>query len=85
MEEQAFVLCENLVKIYKVAELEVVALQGLDLVVVAGEMMALVGPSWSREEYTAECHRRVGYTQCWYRDDRGLGSAEDERAGSHTL
>ena len=45
MEEQAFVLCENLVKIYKVAELEVVALQGLDLVVEAGEMMALVGPS----------------------------------------
>jgi peptide/nickel transport system ATP-binding protein len=45
MEEQAFVLCENLVKIYKVAELEVVALQGLDLVVEAGEMMALIGPS----------------------------------------
>ncbi len=45
MEDQTFVLCENLVKIYKVAELEVVALQGLDLVVEAGEMMALVGPS----------------------------------------
>ena len=45
MEGQPFVLCENLVKIYKVAELEVVALQGLDLVVEAGEMMALVGPS----------------------------------------
>ncbi len=45
MEEQPFVLCENLVKIYKVAELEVVALQGLDLIVQAGEMMALVGPS----------------------------------------
>jgi peptide/nickel transport system ATP-binding protein len=45
MEDQTFVLCENLVKIYKVAELEVVALQGLDLVVETGEMMALVGPS----------------------------------------
>ncbi len=45
MEDQTFVLCENLVKIYKVAELEVVALQGLDLVVESGEMMALVGPS----------------------------------------
>jgi ABC-type lipoprotein export system ATPase subunit len=42
-----FIVCENLVKIYKVADLEVVALQGLDLQVQAGEMMALVGPSGS--------------------------------------
>ena len=34
-------------KIYKVADLEVVALQGLDLMVRQGEMMALVGPSGS--------------------------------------
>lgn len=37
--------CHNLVKIYKSAELEVVALQGLDLHVPRGEMLALVGPS----------------------------------------
>ncbi len=43
----AFIECENLVKIYKVADLEVVALQGLDLAIQAGEMMALVGPSGS--------------------------------------
>ncbi len=43
----AFIECDNLVKIYKVADLEVVALQGLDLVVEAGDMMALVGPSGS--------------------------------------
>ncbi|GAB4420957.1 MAG: ABC transporter ATP-binding protein [Anaerolineae bacterium] len=42
-----FIECENLVKIYKVADLEVVALQGLDLVVSSGEMIALVGPSGS--------------------------------------
>lgn len=42
-----FIECDNLVKIYKIADLEVVALQGLDLVVRAGEMMALVGPSGS--------------------------------------
>ncbi len=42
-----FIECDNLVKIYKVADLEVVALQGLDLLVRAGEMMALVGPSGS--------------------------------------
>jgi ABC-type lipoprotein export system ATPase subunit len=35
----------NLVKIYKSADLEVVALQGLDLHVPRGEMLALVGPS----------------------------------------
>ncbi len=41
------ILCENLVKIYKVADLEVVALQGLDLVVEAGELIAIVGASGS--------------------------------------
>jgi ABC-type lipoprotein export system ATPase subunit len=35
----------GLVKIYKSADLEVVALQGLDLLVPRGEMLALVGPS----------------------------------------
>lgn len=43
----AFIECDNLVKIYKIADLEVVALQGLDLTVEAGEMMAIVGPSGS--------------------------------------
>jgi len=41
------VVCDNLVKIYKVAELEVVALQGLDLLVERGELMAIVGSSGS--------------------------------------
>ena len=40
MEKSPFVTCDNLVKIYKVADLEVVALQGLDLEVQAGEIMA---------------------------------------------
>jgi ABC-type lipoprotein export system ATPase subunit len=41
------ILCDNLVKIYKVADLEVVALQGLDLRVELGEMLGIVGPSGS--------------------------------------
>ncbi len=41
------VVCENLVKIYKVAGLEVVALQGLDLSVDPGEMLGIVGASGS--------------------------------------
>ena len=41
------IVCENLVKIYKVADLEVVALQGLDLIVERGEMLGIVGASGS--------------------------------------
>ncbi len=41
------VICDNLVKIYKVADLEVVALQGLDLEVMPGEVLAIVGASGS--------------------------------------
>jgi ABC-type lipoprotein export system ATPase subunit len=41
------IVCEGLVRIYKVADLEVVALQGLDLVVGTGEMIAIVGASGS--------------------------------------
>lgn len=43
----ALIVCDNLVKIYKVADLEVVALQGLDLVVDEGEFIAIVGASGS--------------------------------------
>ena len=45
--EDAVIACDNLVRIYKVADLEVVALQGLDLLVEAGEFLALVGASGS--------------------------------------
>ncbi|HTK22955.1 MAG TPA: ABC transporter ATP-binding protein [Gaiella sp.] len=44
---QHAILCDNLVKIYKTADLEVVALQGLDLVVEPGELIAVVGASGS--------------------------------------
>lgn len=41
------ILCENLVKIYKTSEIEVVALQGLDMTVEDGELMAIIGNSGS--------------------------------------
>ena len=47
MSEADFIRCEGLVKIYKVANLEVVALQGLDLSVARGEMLGIVGASGS--------------------------------------
>ncbi len=43
----ALIVCDNLVKIYKTADLEAVALQGLDLVVGRGEFIAIVGASGS--------------------------------------
>ncbi|MEK0313431.1 ABC transporter ATP-binding protein [Cohnella sp. 56] len=39
--------CDGLVKIYKASELEVFALQGLDLTVEDGELMAIIGNSGS--------------------------------------
>ncbi|MBN1666005.1 MAG: ABC transporter ATP-binding protein [Anaerolineales bacterium] len=41
------IVCDNLVKIYKIADLEVVALQGLDLLVREGELLGIVGASGS--------------------------------------
>lgn len=44
---EAFISCENLVKIYSLSGVEVVALQGLDLTVQPGEMVGIVGASGS--------------------------------------
>lgn len=46
-QERYYVLCEDLFKIYKIADLEVVALRGLDLRIARGELMAIVGASGS--------------------------------------
>ena len=39
--------CENLIKIYKNKDIEVMALQGLDFNVEKGELMAIIGNSGS--------------------------------------
>lgn len=46
-ENDAIIQCENLIKIYKTTDIEVVALQGLDLEVHQGELMAIIGNSGS--------------------------------------
>jgi len=46
-EDSYHIICENLFKIYKMADLEVVALRGLDIKVKTGELIAIVGASGS--------------------------------------
>jgi putative ABC transport system ATP-binding protein len=45
--EDAHIVCDNLVRIYQTQGVEVIALQGLDLLVGEGEMVAIVGASGS--------------------------------------
>lgn len=46
-EDSNYIICEDVFKIYKIADLEVVALRGLDLNVRKKEVMAIVGASGS--------------------------------------
>ena len=45
--EKAAVYCDNVVKIYKTEDVEVIALQGLDLRIDPGEIVAIIGNSGS--------------------------------------
>lgn len=45
--DDVLICCDSLVKIYKTKEVEVLALQGLDLTVRRGELMAIIGKSGS--------------------------------------
>lgn len=46
-ETEPIIRCENLVKIYKTKDIEVLALQGMDISIEQGELMAIVGNSGS--------------------------------------
>ena len=45
--DDVMIECDSLVKIYKTKDIEVLALQGLDLTVKRGELMAIIGNSGS--------------------------------------
>lgn len=47
MENEPIIICDNLVKIYKTEDIEVIALQGLDITIDRGELMAIIGNSGS--------------------------------------
>ena len=47
MYDKHVIIAENLVKIYKTKDIEVMALQGLDLLIERGEIMAIIGNSGS--------------------------------------
>ncbi len=46
-EARPIIQCDNLVKIYKTEDIEVLALQGLDITINQGELMAIIGNSGS--------------------------------------
>lgn len=46
-EVKPIIQCDNLVKIYKTEDIEVLALQGLDITINQGELMAIIGNSGS--------------------------------------
>ena len=47
MDEKPFVTCKRIVKAYRVAKHEIVALRGIDFEMQRGEMVAIIGASCS--------------------------------------
>jgi ABC-type lipoprotein export system ATPase subunit len=83
--EPPYIHCEDLFKIYKSDDLEVVALRGLDLQVTRGEMMAIVGASGSGKSTLAEHPRRPRPALGRPRHRRRARPADRERRGPRRL
>ena len=45
MSDQAYIVCKRIVKAYRVAKHEIVALRGIDFEMDKGELVAIIGPS----------------------------------------
>ena len=54
--------CDGLVKIYETDDKKVMALEGLDLTVETGEMLAVIGKSGSGKIHPFKYDRRTGNT-----------------------
>ena len=74
--EDAHVLCDNVVRIYRTTGVEVVALQGLDLAVDTGELVAVVGRFGQRQVDAA--HDPVGSRRADSRRCSRGGSRPDD-------
>ena len=70
------IVCDGLVRIFKTEGVEVVALQGLDLVVDRGELLAIVGASGSGKSTAAEHPLRPGRADRRHRPGRRLRPAD---------
>ncbi len=89
--DRPYILCDSLVKIYKMADLEVVALQGLNLTVGEGELMGIVGVSGSGKSTLMSIlggldrptagQVRVGEFDLLKLSDRGLNRYRREQVG----
>jgi ABC-type glutathione transport system ATPase component len=60
--QRPYIESRDLFKIFKPADLEVVALRGVDLDVQRGELMAIVGASGSGQDHTAKYTGGSGIT-----------------------
>ena len=75
----ALIACDRLVRIFSADGVEVQALQGLDLLVTEGELMALVGASGSGKSTLMNILAGLDVPTAGVGEGRGLRSAVDGR------
>ncbi|MDV6289693.1 ABC transporter ATP-binding protein [Streptomyces sp. UP1A-1] len=81
----ALITCDRLVRVFSTDGVEVQALQGLDLLVREGELMALVGASGSGKSTLMNILAQPGHPDGRRRPGRGPGLADDVGEGPARL